>query len=644
MTNARNRLAAFCRRHLTLGLLLLAGGASAICFQLASTPSMTLNFDVGVHFHRSIRAYWLLHNWNQSPGLAHWLLWSGMLGDRSGFPELEGNHYGPAWYLFAGACFHVFGPSVRTGILLLAPVMMLLMLSAWGFARECWEDDRLACLCAAVVMASPCVMLHTHLFFLDLPLAAVAGVSFWMLMASRDFTRRLPSLVMGLAMGLGALIKPIFIVYVGVPVFLKAFIAALKSLRGVVSRLLLVVVVAACGLGLQQFMKWIALGSPDTHDMGIIERTLRSMGGATMAWLVVRVAIRILPARDAEARRTGANAVDGLGLSLVLASLWNFTCLPRLTAGLFPTNPGEPSGIASIPSGLWYYLVAVKNDVLMWPLFFLMLAGIVLAWVRPAWRGHAFVAIAAMLGVVLLSIHGGRLSRYLLPWMVPLAFLTVAPVALLGERPRRLVVLALLTWCVYFNWSWSFGEESRVRYVEWGNRTVPSEGWDRILPYANPPSAYWMADLPRQGGEWVDGYVGRALDVITRATRGQKTWIAVAPSPEFRRTQNVNFHYARFVVEGEIRGLPLRFSPREDLVSDEGTFPPGVEISNIEVDAVLAFLCIPPPAHLGSWKLEGSYQMDRSTWFALYLRPPGSAPATVRSGELEEVGMASGRP
>ena len=93
----------------------------------------------------------------------------------------------------------------------------LFVLGQWLF------DAKTGILAALIFGTAPFVVYSTTNFQLDLPLAAVVILSLLVLVSTEEFSRRSWSIVMGLTLALGMLVKPPFAVYLFPPLILFAW-------------------------------------------------------------------------------------------------------------------------------------------------------------------------------------------------------------------------------------------------------------------------------------------------------------------------------------------------------------------------------------------------------------------------------------
>ena len=99
----------------------------------------------------------------------------------------------------------------RLSTLLWLPLMLL---SVYAIGARL-ESPRAGVLGAAVAAAIPSVMGFSRLLWLDFPLATMACVTVWMLLRPGCFRSWRGALALGAAVGLGMLVKPVLLLYVG---------------------------------------------------------------------------------------------------------------------------------------------------------------------------------------------------------------------------------------------------------------------------------------------------------------------------------------------------------------------------------------------------------------------------------------------
>ncbi len=612
-----------------LVVLLSIVAVDGYAFWHNTTASRLVNFDMGVHLTRSIRVYYALRD--QAPGssLDERLRWAGALGNHHDV-NLEGNYYPPLVYFLTAAIFFVTGPSARAGMLVMIPFGVLLVLASWGLARTAWQTD-VAFVCAAIAFASPEALDYTHTFMLDLPLGALAAASLWMLLASEGFRHRSASLWLGLALGFGSLVKPTFALFVLLPLAWDSLCVIFARFCGRRPALWFAFTLLACALYLHFLVAWVGITariSAQTHDLG--KRTLNAMLGAATVWAALRSLGFFAPLpgpapstpedvsrtslAPPEAATRWNNAVDAGGIALVLAASWYFVCAPLITGGLFENNPVEPSGWNQIGPGLVYYIWSMKNDLLLFPFFLLAMIGLPLGLTNRTTRKATLCCLLAMLGVIPLAIHGGRLSRYILPLVAPLAFLATVPLSKLGPRTRQVSTILVLAGCLFYAWSWAWPLDNHPRRNEWGTVTNPHSY--SFLPQRGFPGFAWLQAPPLKGR---DDVVLPIVDAVARLIGNRSAWFLVAPAPDCT-PPDVNLHPGCFEILAESHRIRARFTAANGQIACDGHLTPDFNDASTPQDGLITILMRVPPLRTGPFLLRKMMRLPEKMWSGVYLR------------------------
>jgi 4-amino-4-deoxy-L-arabinose transferase-like glycosyltransferase len=122
------------------------------------------------------------------------------------FETYEG--YPPLVHLVGGVAAAIAGVSETTVVLVNNLVFLPLLLGGIYAAGSLAFDRRVGAWAAVVALASPMVISQFHEYMLDAPQAALVAVGVALLLWSDRFTRRLPSLLAGVAISLALLTKP----------------------------------------------------------------------------------------------------------------------------------------------------------------------------------------------------------------------------------------------------------------------------------------------------------------------------------------------------------------------------------------------------------------------------------------------------
>jgi hypothetical protein len=416
----------------------------------------------------------------------------------SGTECLGQTPYPPLIPLWTALHFALFGPSVQGAVASLWPAWLLLGLAAYGFVRR--HAGALAGVSAAVL--ATLLAVHTHLrafYFSEIPLAAAALGALACWDASDGLRRRLPSVGLGLCLGLGLMCKWSFGFFLGPPMAAALVIALLRAPRrwtttaGPALLALLAAAAVAAGLG-----GWLGPGVP--LGLGLL-----LLAAAWLGWLAWRC-----PDLLAE---HGRSRLLGAGLLVVVTGLvagpWYLSHASSMQAflgsNLDMQYAGEPLGFAQ--SWVYYPIVAwFRMPTVIVPL-------LALALLRSLWPGGGryggWTWFVLLSGMAVLALLPYRADRYLVPGLPILA--VPALLALRGwVRSLRVVCVAILAWGVVFHLGWPPALHGRDL------RASLPRVLDDVAPFGFP------------GNEW--GGIQLAMDLM-----GDSPWtfqlIAHAPKP-----------------------------------------------------------------------------------------------------------------
>lgn len=360
----------------------------------------------------------------------------------SGAECLGQTPYPPLIPTWTALHFALFGPSVQGAVASLWPAWLLLGLAAYGFVRR--HAGPLAGASAAVL--ATLLAVHTHLrafYFSEIPLAAAALGALACWDASDGLRRRLPSLGLGICLGLGLMCKWSFGFFLGPPMALVLVLVLLRVPRrwtttvGPALLALAAAVALAAGLG-----GWLEAGV-------LLGLGLLLLAAAWLGWLGWRRTD--LLAEHGRARLLGAGLmvlVTGL-----VAGPWYLghagSMQAFLSSNLDMQYAGEPLTVAQ--SWVYYPIVAwFRMPTVVVPL-------LALALVRSLWPGGGrhggWTWVVLLSGMVVLAVLPYRADRYLVPGLPILA--VPALLALRGWRwPLRVACVAILAWGAVFHLGW----------------------------------------------------------------------------------------------------------------------------------------------------------------------------------------------
>lgn len=417
------------------------------------------------------------------------------------FLPLHGVHvYPPFLYLLTATLDLLLGPSLFTAELSLLLFALVFILATFGIGRRLF-DAEVGLVAAIVASGAYRFVQYTREYFLDVPVCALVALSLYLLLASCGLRRRTISVLLGLSLALGLLVKWIFVVYVALPLAWVAVEVLWRVPRRPLSRLGLFALSGAALLSLRWAMTslrpegffWLAQG------LGALALALLLPDlAARLRWrpgLLERVRAFARRELDEPGRLTNL-ALVFLG-PLVLAGPWYARSLPTITrqfmedsSRLFQENPGTILSV-SVPgfgslgfSGLLGCLSLLWNQVLS-PLVLLCGAvGCVLLLVRRRDRASGLSLILTFgAAYLLLSSIATKDYRFLLPLLPWIALLATGWLRNLRFF-RFLLEIPLLLLSLFALSGWRFSESLPNRRLD-GFYSIRELDLSYLVPYTD---------------------------------------------------------------------------------------------------------------------------------------------------------------
>jgi 4-amino-4-deoxy-L-arabinose transferase-like glycosyltransferase len=119
----------------------------------------------------------------------------------------------PLFGLSMAAMYKIFGVSADVAVMANAFYMLVLLTACYGIGSKL-GGRRLAMLGAVLVALIPLVFAMSRYSYFEFSLTALTALSIWLLLASERFEKRGVAVLLGLSLGLGALSKRVFPVFV----------------------------------------------------------------------------------------------------------------------------------------------------------------------------------------------------------------------------------------------------------------------------------------------------------------------------------------------------------------------------------------------------------------------------------------------
>jgi len=323
----------------------------------------------------------------------------------------------PLVYFTTQPFYVLLGANPLAAKLSIVPFILLLIWSTFLLGREL-GNEKTGLLSVFILGACPAVLFYFNFYYLDLPLAALTVLSYYLLLKSRNFSSRGYSMGFGLVSGLGLLTKWNFVFYL-----LAAFILALINLLK-------------------------SPGGERKQKIGNLILALLGMLILALPWYLARV-------------EAGIRAYQ----TFLLPSVGRDLPHDRLEHWVF--NLGGMRVLLHCP---YYFLYLLKFHFLP-PVFLLALLGLVWAFKQDKTRE---LALTFLLGFLLISLIPGYQDRYLLPLLPFAAVLAVFYFAEANPKLTGVVFVPILTLGLLQTIGWMKPLPvvlSRLSYVEASPRT-----------------------------------------------------------------------------------------------------------------------------------------------------------------------------
>lgn len=123
-------------------------------------------------------------------------------------------YYPPLIYQFALAFFKIFGVSAKAAVAANIVWIFILFFSVYQIAWRIYKNQLIAIAAVIFLGAAPLLIGQAREFQVDLPLTAMVALSIWLILRTDQFSKLLPSLLFGLAVGIGMLTKWTYVFYV----------------------------------------------------------------------------------------------------------------------------------------------------------------------------------------------------------------------------------------------------------------------------------------------------------------------------------------------------------------------------------------------------------------------------------------------
>jgi len=278
-------------------------------------------------------------------------------------------HRPPAFFLSAIPLYKAFGSSADVATMTNVLYMVVLLWAVYGIG-EIVGDQRVGLLSAFAVSTFPAAFAISRLFYVEYALTAVVALSVYLLLRSRDFEKRITSLLLGVSLGWGMLIKWTFPAFLLGPLCLVTLRSGVltkigRSIRkpAVDKRWAGVAVVA----GLLLTLIWYLPNEAEVPKL-LLGRWL-----FIISWLLLALTIYSLsrpPSRE-------KNCLSALFLGALIASSWY---LPHVDFVRKFLGQGSKTSLAT-PSSTRYLRLLMSNQLSLLYFSALIIVVFAVAWV-----------------------------------------------------------------------------------------------------------------------------------------------------------------------------------------------------------------------------------------------------------------------
>lgn len=144
---------------------------------------------------------------------------------------IDAYQYYPPFLYVVTKPFYLFGHTVFSAIGSNVIWLGLLLFGMYGIAKRIW-NEKVALISVLLLAATPIFIGQFKEYMLDAPLAAWVVLTVYLIIVSKNFTNQFVSIILGLVLGLGMLLKwtyPVFIIFPLSYAILAAIIADWKN-------------------------------------------------------------------------------------------------------------------------------------------------------------------------------------------------------------------------------------------------------------------------------------------------------------------------------------------------------------------------------------------------------------------------------
>ncbi len=367
--------------------------------------------------------------------------------------------------------YKLFGVSPDVAVMVNAIYWIILLVACYGIGSRL-GGQRLGLLSAVLVALLPLVYAMSRYSYFEFALTALVAMSLYLFLAGEGFTKRRASLLLGLSLGLGMLLKrtfPVFVIGAGTVVFFQAGLPRRlwRSLRSLtLPRLRDVGLALGGGLLLSALWYWPNQDLAQTLPAGVWMFPVWWLLSATTIYLLLQPATVV------------TNFLSSMALGISLASLWYLPRadfvqqILRIAWGVHDPR-GRTVDLGAV-STYTEYLGSIVTGISPFLVLLLFLVGGILLIYRPVkehslfpkrwWAsGWTMLIVSAVVAYLILSTSIYKEPRAITPLLPTLAVVLAGMLLALPWRWLRtsLIVLVVLFGVIQF-FAVSFTETSWI--------------------------------------------------------------------------------------------------------------------------------------------------------------------------------------
>jgi len=111
----------------------------------------------------------------------------------------------------------LLGPSLSTTIIVEGFYLLILLISSYLLGKKLFGEEKWGFLLTLVISSFPGIFVFSRLFYVEFPLTALVTLSFYVLLLTNFFKNRKISILFGICLGLTALMRDTFLIFLGGP-------------------------------------------------------------------------------------------------------------------------------------------------------------------------------------------------------------------------------------------------------------------------------------------------------------------------------------------------------------------------------------------------------------------------------------------